>query len=192
MSQTAVALINSSAIRHNFQILKEYASGCKVMPVLKANAYGHGMVQVAKLLPEADAFAVARVDEGVKLRLSAITQRLVVLSGCIDQIELVQALEHRLDLVIHHHGQVDLLAEYTGGRQANVWIKIDSGMGRLGFSPDDLPGVLHSLEECPAVESIICVMSHLACADEVDNPMTPMQLNKFSAALSATKAFGKK
>ncbi len=188
MSQTAVALINSTAIRHNFQVLKEYAAGCKVMPVLKANAYGHGMVQVAKLLPEADAFAIARVGEGAKLRSSGITQRLVVLGGCIDQIELVQALEHRLDLVVHHESQLELLAEYRGGRQVNVWVKVDTGMGRLGFSPDKLSDVLQSLEECAAVESVVCVMTHLACADEADNPMTLKQLQRFAAALQAAES----
>ena len=79
MSQTAVALINAGAIRHNFQVLKKRAAGCKLMLVLKANAYGHGMVQVAQLLPDADAFAVARVGEGVKLRAVGISQRVVVL-----------------------------------------------------------------------------------------------------------------
>ncbi|MDG1462428.1 MAG: alanine racemase, partial [Gammaproteobacteria bacterium] len=188
MSQTAVAFINSNAIRQNFQKLKEHAIGCKVMPVLKANAYGHGMVQVAKLLSGADAFAVARVGEGAKLRSAGITQRLLVLGGCIDQVELVQALEHQLDLVVHDQSQLDLLACYMGGRRVNVWVKIDTGMGRLGFSPDKLSDVLHSLELCTAVDAVVCVMTHLACADEVENQMTLKQLQRFNVALQAAES----
>ena len=190
MSQTAVALINSSAIRHNFQLLKQRAKGCRIMPVLKANAYGHGMVQVAQLLPEADAFAVARVGEGIKLRSAGISQRVVVLGGCIDQVELVQALEHQLDLVIHHESQLALLADYDGGRKVAVWVKVDSGMGRLGFSPSALPGVLSALDESPVVAAIECIMTHLACADEASNEMTLRQLDCFNKALSAAVSTG--
>ena len=190
MSQTAVALINSSAIRHNFKLLKDRAAGCKVMPVLKANAYGHGMVQVAKLLPEADALAVARVGEGAKLRAAGIEQRVVVLGGCIDQVELVQALEHRLDLVVHHESQVELLEEYAGGRTVNVWVKTDTGMGRLGFSPERLPEMMQRLEGCNAVAEIVCVMTHLACADEPENPMTREQLISFNTALVGVDMLG--
>lgn len=160
------------------------------MPVLKANAYGHGMVQVAQLLPEADAFAVARVGEGIKLRSAGISQRVVVLGGCIDQVELVQALEHRLDLVIHHESQLLLLAEYVGGRKMTVWVKVDSGMGRLGFSPSALSGVLSVLNESPVVAEIECVMTHLACADQATNEMTLRQLDCFNKALEAANSTG--
>ena len=190
MSQTAVALINSTAIRHNFLLLKQRAKGCRVMPVLKANAYGHGMVQVAHLLPEADAFAVARVGEGIKLRSAGISQRVVVLGGCIDQVELVQALEHRLDLVIHHESQLVLLAEYVGGSKMTVWVKVDSGMGRLGVSPSALSGVLSVLNDSPVVAAIECVMTHLACADQATNEMTLRQLDCFNKALEAANSTG--
>lgn len=183
MSQTAVAVIHSAAIQHNFRLLKEKAAGCKVMPVLKANAYGHGMVAVAKLLPEADAFAIARIDEGVKLRNAGIEQRLVVLGGCIDQVELVRAMEHGLDLVVHHAVQLELLNSYQGGRQVRVWVKVDTGMGRLGFDPAELPQVLQHLADCEAVTGQPVVMSHLACADEPDNDMTLRQIERFGHCL---------
>jgi len=185
MSQTAVALINSGAIRHNFQVLKDRASDCKLMPVLKANAYGHGMVQVAQLLPDADAFAVARVGEGVKLRAAGILQRVVVLGGCIDDIELVQALEHELDVVVHHESQLAVLQNYSGGRKARVWVKVDTGMGRLGFSPVALPSVLTRIDAMGCVAAIECIMTHLACADDADNPMTLRQLQCFDGSLQA-------
>jgi len=153
------------------------------MPVLKANAYGHGMVAVAKLLPEADAFAVARVDEGVKLRNAGIKQRLVILGGFIDQVELVQAMQHDLDPVVHHAVQLDLLDDYAGGKQVSVWVKVDTGMGRLGFDPAELPQVLQRIESCDAVKDKPVVMTHLACADEPDNDMTLRQLDSFGHCL---------
>ena len=100
MARATQVIIDLHALRENYLTAKRLAPHSRAYAVVKANAYGHGMVQVAQLLPEADAFAVARVGEGVKLRSAGISQRVVVLGGCIDQVELVQALEHKLEKVV--------------------------------------------------------------------------------------------
>lgn len=183
MSETALAVINPAALKHNFNLLKTAAAGCKVMPALKADAYGHGMLAVARLLPEADAFALARVSEGVQLRQAGIEQPLVILGGCIDKDELALAFEHELELVIHHAVQFDLLDAWQGGGQLKVWIKLDTGMGRLGFDPAELPQVQQRLQSCSAVVPKLRIMSHLACADDPANDMTIQQLERFAHCL---------
>jgi len=187
VSQTAVAVINPAALKHNFQRLKQQAPDCKFMPALKADAYGHGMLTVARQLPDADAFALARVAEGVQLRQAGIAQPLVILGGCNDREELALAFEYRLELVLHHAVQFDLLDAWQATEslreRLKVWIKIDTGMGRLGFDPAELPQVRQRLEACDVVDPDLRVMSHLACADEADNDMTLRQLERFGHCL---------
>ena len=109
MTETAVAVINASAIRRNFNRIKSAAAGCRIMAVIKANAYGHGLIQAAQILSEADALAVTRVDEGARLRVAGIRQPILVLEGCVDFAETELAVEHDLELVVHEPSHFDML-----------------------------------------------------------------------------------
>ena len=105
MTPAAVAVIRPAALRSNLDRVRELAPGCPVLAVIKANAYGHGLVQVARILPDADAFAVARIEEAVQLREAGIRTRLVILGGCISAGEVRTAAEFALDVVVHSDQQ---------------------------------------------------------------------------------------
>jgi alanine racemase len=177
------ALIDTAALRHNLGTIRAYAPGSKVMAVIKANAYGHGLVSTALALADADSFAVARLEEGMALRAAGVRAPIVLLEGVFSAEQLAEAAHHRFDLVVHDPLQLKLLEAHRGAERFVVWIKIDTGMNRLGFRPDGFPDALARLRALvvPAME--LRVMTHLARADELTQPMTGMQLKRFDAAL---------
>jgi len=177
------ALIDTAALRHNLGTIRAYAPGSKVMAVIKANAYGHGLVSTALALADADAFAVARLEEGIALRAAGVRAPIVLLEGVFSAEQLAEAAHHRFELVVHDPLQIKLLEAHRDARRFIVWIKIDTGMNRLGFRPEAFPNALTRLRALtvPALE--LRVMTHLARADELDQPMTGMQLSRFESAL---------
>ena len=183
MTDTAVAVVDASAIQHNFDRLKRGAVGCRVMAVIKANAYGNGLVPVAKLLSDADALAVARIDEGITLREAEIRQPIVVLEGVADSDEARLAVEHDLDLVVHDPASFEILEALPGKAVLGVWLNLDTGMSRLGFAPQSLQACLDRLDACAAVRQQARVMTHLACADDPNDRMTLEQVRSFGAAV---------
>ncbi len=187
MTETAVAVVDAAAIKKNFRRLKRAAAGCRVMAVIKANAYGHGQEYIARLLPDADALAVARVSEGLRLRAAGITQPIVVLEGCSDADEVSASIKHNLEIVIHDAAHFELLGSASGMESSagvlRGWLKIDSGMGRLGFEPEDAVECLRRLATLPVLRDDIGVMTHLACADDPDSPVTMEQVRRFGGAI---------
>jgi alanine racemase len=178
------ARIDTQALRSNLAVVRAAAPGRRVMAVVKANAYGHGLVPVALALSSADAFAVARIEEAAALRAAGVTQPIVLLEGIYSARQLGDAAEHELELVVHDPRQVDLLEQFRGEHRFAVWIKVDTGMNRLGVRPEAFAGVwerVHSLRQ-PA--TIVRVLSHLACADERDHPMTREQLARLAPLLA--------
>lgn len=183
MTETVVAVIDPSAIRHNLARLRRAAPDCRVMAVIKANAYGHGFVSVARTLDDVDAFGVARVSEGVRLREAGISQRIVVLEGCSQADEAREAKLQQLDLVVHDPAHFALLEEVRGDADLDVWLKLDTGMGRLGFPPASLKECLNRLTGIPVVRPGPRLMTHLACADDPDSPNTLAQVRQFGNAI---------
>ncbi|HEX4618551.1 MAG TPA: alanine racemase [Steroidobacteraceae bacterium] len=179
MSRLIRAVIEPRALRHNLTTIRERARRARVMAVVKANAYGHGLVPTALALPEADAFAVARLEEGLALRAAGITQPIVLLEGVFTAEQLLQAARHGFDLVVHDALQVELLEEMTGSHRFVLWIKIDTGMNRLGFPPRAFAGALERVRRLKPPPLEIRLLTHLACADEPDNRMTNEQLTRF-------------
>jgi alanine racemase len=173
----ARALIRLGALKKNLTVIRDAAPGAKVMAVIKANAYGHGMEAVAQTLQDADAFAVARLPEAVQLHESGINQPLVLLSGVLTVEELDEALARRFEIVVHCLEQVDMLEAAASGSTV-VWLKFDTGMNRLGFAPQAAETLIERLRSCPAV-SELRLMSHLASADDPDNPVTEEQFARF-------------
>jgi alanine racemase len=177
------ASIDTAALRHNLGTIRAYAPGAKVMAVIKANAYGHGLVSTALALADADAFAVARLEEAVALRSAGIRAPVVLLEGVFSAEQLAEAAHHGFELVVHDPLQLRLLEAHRGAVRFVVWIKIDTGMNRLGFRPEAFAGSLARLRalNVPALE--LRVMTHLARADEMNQPMTGVQLARFQSAL---------
>jgi len=177
------ALIDTAALRHNLGTIRAYAPRAKVMAVIKANAYGHGLVSTALALADADSFAVARLEEGMALRAAGVRAPIVLLEGVFSAEQLAEAAHHRFELVVHDPLQIKLLEAHRDARRFIVWIKIDTGMNRLGFRPESFPDALARLRALtiPALE--LRVMTHLARADEFEEPMTGMQLKRFGTAL---------
>jgi alanine racemase len=143
--------------------------------VLKADAYGHDACQVAAALEGADAFAVAATGEALALRKAGITQRILVMGGFISADELQICIEHGLDPVLHHQFHLDCLQAATDLSDLDVWVKIDSGMGRLGFGLDRAHSILNFLANLNTLGSLR-LMTHLANADSLDSAFTNHQL----------------
>ncbi len=177
MSFGARALIRLAALEHNLNVIRRAAPGAKVMAVIKANAYGHGMLAVAKHLSDADAFAVARLPEALQLREAGIDKPVVLLAGVLSLEEMQQATQQRFDIVVHCREQLELLEDSTRS-PATIWLKFDTGMNRLGFHPDEAASLIASLQKNKAVAELR-LMTHLACADEAGNADTEQQLERF-------------
>lgn len=179
MSRPTTAVIDLQALRHNLSRVREAAPGCRIAAAVKANGYGHGLVRTARALAAADAFAVACSEEAEELREAGINKPLLLLEGVFEAAELPQCCRLDLDIVVHHPGQVEMLERTSLERPLRVWLKIDTGMHRLGLDPDVVPALWRRLRECPAVAPDIRLMSHLARADERDCEFTQHQRQVF-------------
>jgi alanine racemase len=147
------------------------------MAVIKANAYGHGMVEVARSLDGVDAFAVARLPEALQLRKSGVNAPIILLSGVLTANELDAAIQYGFQVVVHCIEQVELLEARREGRSV-VWLKFDTGMNRLGFEPSMAEELIARLLDTEAVGELR-LMTHLASADEEGSTVTREQFERF-------------
>jgi alanine racemase len=184
VSNQATAIIDLDAIRYNFDQIKQRAPGSKVMAVIKADAYGHGASKVAQALDTADAFAVSRISEAVKLRESGISQPICLLEGVNDPEELDLASVYELQVVLHNWEQLELLA--TRGARRNLWVKVDTGMGRLGFSAEETPSVLQKLGR----QELLGLMTHLADAGDKRSITTGQQIAEITSLANSLNVPG--
>jgi len=175
------ALIDHSALRHNLAVVRRHAPVSRVWAVIKANGYGHGMVQIGSSLQSADGLAVARVEEALRLRRAGICAPILVLEGFLLGHELAAACEHRLELALHEPGQVSLLEQTALARPLRVWIKVDTGMHRLGFDPREVQAVLERLAGNPRVDGLPGLMTHLANADDTRDGLAQLQCERLRA-----------
>jgi alanine racemase len=183
MTRPARARIDLQALRHNFSRVRQAAPNSRTMAIIKANAYGHGTVEVARALPDASAFGVACMEEAIALREAGFDRRIVLLEGLFaaDDIALINA--YRLDVVVHHHSQVDLLERGRLIRPVSVWLKVDTGMNRLGFMPDSIAAARTRLAGIAGVGEVR-LMTHFACADDLSSDYTRKQLQRFNAVVA--------
>ena len=188
MTRPARVIIDLAALRHNYSRVQQLAPACRVMAVVKADAYGHGLVRVARELSSADAFGVACLEEAEQLREAGITQPVILLEGPYDISELSQIESLNLDIVVHEASQIEMLEESSLSLPIKVWLKLDSGMHRLGFDVEELSSVWQRLVHCTNVDNDIVLMTHLATANVMRNPMTDLQLKKFSKACAGYDA----
>jgi alanine racemase len=184
MSRATAATIHLGALRDNLRRVRELAPGAKIMAVVKADGYGHGLERVARSLEGADAFGVAGIADGQRLRAAGISQRIVLLSGLDDPADLAEMRRLRLESAIHHDAQVEWLAADTDTRPLRVWLKIDTGMHRLGFAPERAREVHARLRALASVDREIGLMTHFANSDVFDDAQTMHQIERFERVLS--------
>lgn len=180
MTFGARARIRPGAITHNLDIVRRAAPGTKVMAVVKGNAYGHGLVQAATALAGADSLAVARLSEARDLRDAGVSTPVVLLAGVLSGHDLIEAVGLGLQLCVHDEQQLEWLEAYRGSVPM-LWIKVDTGMHRLGFHADE---VKQAMQRAARRAARTGLMTQLACADDIDDPATPGQIDAF-ARLSA-------
>jgi len=182
MYRPAKAYLNLPALKHNLRCVQRLAQESKVLAVIKANGYGHGIERVAHQLSGADAFGVASIDEAMLLRQKGFLHRILLLEGLFSESEIPVITQNRLDVVIHSDYQLNWLLNSHLTVQLSVWIKVDTGMHRLGFDTQQLASVIAKLERSDNPFSIH-VMSHFSSADEkasTAKDFTHKQMAKFS------------
>ena len=180
----ARALIDLAALRHNYRLARE-VSGARALAVVKADAYGHGAVVCARALEgEADGFAVACIEEALELREAGIRAPILLLEGFFEASELDLIDAHDFWCVVHSAWQLEALERARPSRPLTVWLKMDSGMHRVGFFPQDYAAALARLKALPHVAKVV-LMSHFARADELDCPRTGEQVAAFQAVREA-------
>jgi alanine racemase len=182
------ARINQVALRANLVTIRACAPASRVMAVVKANAYGHGLVPTAQALRAADAFAVARLEEAAALRAAGLAGPIVLLEGVLDADQLAEAARLGLELVVHQTQQIALLEAWRGGAHPAVWLKVDTGMNRLGVRPEEFPQAWRRLAALGPPVPELRVLTHLACADEPDSGATAAQLARLRPLLAGLKA----
>ena len=178
MRRSAYAVIQLDHLAHNLQLLRTYTKNAKIISVVKADAYGHGLAQTAKALAQTDAFAVACIDEAITLRSTGILHPIICLQGFKDADDLQQIVDSNIQTVIHSDHQLKILKSYPLKQSIQVWLKVDTGMGRLGFVPDQVKQAYKQLEQLPQV-SKIRLMTHFANADMLDDTFMQRQLQQF-------------
>lgn len=179
MSRPAQAIINLQALRHNYRIAKQLANGESVLAVVKADAYSHGATVCAEALADvADGFAVSCIEEAMALREAGIAQTILLMEGIFEAAELLLVEQHQLDIVVHNTEQLEILKCASWMQPLRAWLKMDSGMGRVGFLPEQYQTAWQQLKALPWVQEIV-MMTHFACADEVDDQHLQQQLQTF-------------
>ena len=179
--------VSSSALLHNLSLVHQKAPQARIMCVVKANAYGHGLTRISKLLEEkTNAFAVATVEEACELRASGIKCPICLLSGFFSSRQIAYLLEYRIEPVLFCNDQLDMLNAEAQLDGLQVWVKINTGMNRLGFRPEQIPEIVVRLNAIGIGMKSIRFISHFACADEPDPDKTLRQLDLF---ISTTQAY---
>jgi alanine racemase len=158
----------------------------RVVAIIKANGYGHGFERAARALADADMFGVASIDEALELRAAGVDRPLLLLEGVFEANEVPVAQREGFAVVVHHAVQMEMIesAGLTRDRPIHAWLKLDTGMHRLGFAPSQLAAALARLRACDGVAGDIVVMSHLAKADERNSDVTNRQAESFERATS--------
>jgi alanine racemase len=188
MSRPLRAVIHTQSLQHNLERVREFAPSSKVMAVIKADGYGHGITTVASTLKQADALAVASIDEALQIKQSVPdSPPICLLEGVFRIDELNEVFNSGFALVLHNEEQVRYLESSQTDKPVPVWLKIDTGMNRLGIDANSFEDLFKRLQSCSSV-SEIGLMTHFACADDAQNSMTKTQLQQFEHAIGSKTA----
>lgn len=183
MARGIRAIIRLSALKHNLDLVRQRAPASQILTVVKADAYGHGLVEVGHALqPFSDGFGVATFDEALRLKQSGIIRPILLLQGVLSEEELQLAAEQQFHLVVHQPWQRDQLLAANLSKPVSVWLKVNTGMNRLGFPIDACLDSFHQLISSDRVENVI-LMSHFACMDEVGHDLNLHQQAQFQSLI---------
>lgn len=177
--KAATAHINLEALAHNLACIKQQAPDSKIMAVVKANGYGHGLRHIAKNAKGADAFGVARIEEALQLRASGVVKPILLLEGFYSPNDLPVLVTNNIQTVVHCYEQLEALEQAELEGPVVAWLKVDSGMHRLGVREEQYQEFVERLHRCDNVAKPLRYMSHFGCADELENPMTKQQIELF-------------
>jgi len=187
------ATIDLSALEHNLACVRRLAPKMPIMAMLKANAYGHGLVDIAKRLVknQVQALGVASLEAALLLRQVGIQTRIVLTTGFSTEAMLKTLLAKQIDVVVHAPYQLALMQAFTPtslSGSLSVWLKVNTGMHRLGFLPKQTPEAYQTLTTLPWVKKPVVLMTHLAIADQFAHPLTQSQLTLFNQLAQQLKA----
>ena len=193
MTRPTTCTFSSENLLHNLATIRAAAPRAKIMAMVKANAYGHGLIEVGHRLDGlVDALGVASIDEALTLRSGGIRAPITLIEGIFTPDEFRIASEQKFGVTFHHAGQLQALKDNPPRHLLQAWLKIDTGMGRLGFLPADVPDALKALASSPSLRQPIGILSHLACADEPEHQQNQQQIatfQKFAASHNGPKSF---
>lgn len=182
MGRTAIAILSTENLRHNIQVLKARAPGSKIIAMVKANAYGHGIRSVSSRLDgHVDMLGVASIDEALALRKIGVKTAILLAEGVFEASELIVAATEKFHVVFHTAEQLEWLSKSSCPVPLNSWLKINTGMGRLGFPIDEARPMYDRLCASPQVAKPVRIMSHFACADELSHPLNHTQIHQFQS-----------
>ena len=175
----ATVYIDSKALQYNLNRVKQLAPTAKIVSMVKANAYGHGVKDCLAALSSTDAFGVACLQEALEIRELGYLQPVTLIEGIFNADEMTTVIENNIEVLVHHPVQVEWLLEYKQqyiAKDLKVWVKLNSGMNRLGFKASEIVDVIHSLKAA----GFTCVLAmHFANADAEDHPLNEQQKNQF-------------
>lgn len=169
MARPTSATIHIDALRHNLGQVRLRAPDSRVMAVVKADGYGHGLERVARAMGGADAFGVAALSDAERLRSAGLSQPIVLLSGFNEPEDLDRLRSLGVETVVHHASQLEMLEQSTGTEPIRCWLKLDTGMHRLGFPPELVREAYARLAALPGVASNMVLMNHFASSDELSS-----------------------
>lgn len=179
MSRPAKLTIDLAALKFNLERVRAFAPHSSIIAMVKANAYGHGLIHAASALSSAEALGVACLEEALQLRDAGITQPIFLMEGIFQADELTEVAKHQLSLVVHHLPQVEMLEKTNVTTPLTVWLKINTGMNRLGLTLDDFPKVYERLNALSYIRKPMGLMTHFAEADSKDPTATQNQIEIF-------------
>lgn len=181
------AEISRSALAHNAAIARDLAGEARLLGVIKADGYGHGVITVAEAISaHVDAFAVAFIDEAIEIRNAGFQHPIVLLEGCFSEAELPVCAHYNFQPVVHQQQQLDAILTARVVRPLAVWLKVDTGMHRLGWPAERVQAIYNELQSCPQVASVT-MMSHFANAEKEHHPFNTQQLELFEDVCAQTE-----
>lgn len=183
MPRSTIARIDLDALCNNYRTACERAGSASAMAVVKADGYGHGIAQIASALADvAPKYAVACIEEAMAIRAVGLAQPVVLLQGVHAAADLADCEQCDFEPVLHGEYQLDWLEQ--GGHAPCIWLKVNTGMNRLGFRPNELPAVMARVAQMGPGTRLLGFVSHFACADDASSAMTVTQTATFEAATS--------
>lgn len=187
MARTAYAILSTENLIHNLSVIKKHVPQSKIIAMVKANAYGHGLRSVSQRLDGyVDGFGVASIDEAMALRKVHVKKPLILMEGIFERSECLQASVERFDIVIHNKQQLEWCLKCQ--HPLSVWLKVDTGLGRLGISLQDVDSFYQTLLNTEHIQKPIRILSHFACADDKNHALNARQMDAFHQIQQKYKA----